>query len=201
MVLELTPDKIKWLHQHGDVVEGHLAHGKNSCVWKVKGKTTTYALKTNHPHSDRWLPLNEEATHLQDANRRGVGPRILLYNLVPEMLFLEYIPGKPLDEWIQIPPKIKDVETVLNELLKQTIALDGLGLQHLTLTKELRNILVDDKLRPHILDFDKTKYVPNPENKKNLSQYLLHGKTKTVKTIQKILGLNRIKQLTQGLNN
>lgn len=197
MVLELTPDKIQWLQQHGDVIEGHLSHGKNSCVWKVKGKMTTYALKTDHPRSSRWLPLNDEAMHLQDANRRGVGPRILLYNIVPEMLFLEYIPGKPLDEWIQTQPKIKEVEAVLRELLKQANALDEVGLQHRTLTKELRNILIDNNLRPHILDFDKTKYVQNPENKKNLIQYLLHGKTKTAIAIQKLLGITRIRQLTQ----
>jgi predicted Ser/Thr protein kinase len=84
MTLPLTNEKSEWLKRNGYTIESHLAHGKKSCVWKVKYRSTTYVLKTSHPKSDRWLPLSDEAAHLQDANRRGVGPKLVMYNLVPD---------------------------------------------------------------------------------------------------------------------
>lgn len=199
MVLQLSPEKVTWLQEHGDAIEKHLAHGKNSCVWKVRGRLTTYALKTDHPQSDRWLPLSEEAAHLQDANRKGVGPRILEYNLVPELLFLEFIDGKPLNEWIEFEQDPLKIEGIIEKLFKQTRALDNLGLKHVTLTNELRNILVDRKNDPHILDFDKTKYVQNPQNTRELAEYLLNRKNKIAQKIQKVLGENKIKKWIEKL--
>lgn len=194
MVLQLTSEKVKWLQQNGYTIESHLAHGKNSCVWKVKLRNTFYVLKTSHPKSDRWLPLSEEATHLQDVNQRGIGPTLVWYNLIPEMLFLDFIEGKDFGEWLGLTKKA-ELETVLRHIFKQTNVLNERGLKHFELGKNPNNIRVDTNNYPHLLDFDKTKYVQNPENTKEIIQQWLFGKSKIAKTIQKMLGVDGINRL------
>jgi len=127
------------------------------------------ALKVLRSDSNR-ASLGEEEKLLLVANRCGVGPRLIASS--DSAIAMEYIDGKYLSKWLEEPHTTEEVRYVARKLLSQCYRLDKEGLDHGELSDAKKHILVDERGRPHILDFETASMNRKCRNLVSMLSYL-----------------------------
>jgi predicted Ser/Thr protein kinase len=96
--------------------------------------------------------LRGEAAYLRAANGVGVGPKLLGEG--GAVLAMEYIEGKFLSKWLQLPHAKEEVAYVLRSLLAQCRRLDSSGIDHGELSDAKKHVIVNCADMPFIIDFE-----------------------------------------------
>ena len=152
-----------------------LGKGCVGIVAKAQTQGRIVALKIRRVDADR-QDMAHEATMLKLANSVGVGPKLLGQS--KNFLVMEFIKGVPLHHWVELLPKRgakKRVRKTVARLLDDCFRLDGIHLDHGELSEAPKNVIVDSRDRPRIVDFESASDRRRPSNVTSITQYLLIG--------------------------
>jgi len=166
-------------------------------AYTEKGKV---ALKIRRMDADR-KEMQHEAEMLKKANSVEVGPKLL--GASENFLLMEFIKGPLLFQWISTlkgrGTKAR-IQKVLRDILEQCWRLDKIGLDHGELSKAPKHIIVDEKDKPHIVDFETASVNRRVANVTSMCQYLFIG-SEVAKIMKKRFGYINKDALIESLRN
>jgi len=177
-----------------------LGKGCVGIVVAVHTDTGKGALKIRRVDADR-AGMQNEAKMLRRANAINVGPKLL--NVTENFLFMEFIEGKLLPQWIEALKgrgTKSRIRWVLRTVLEQCYRLDEAGLDHGELSRAPKHIIVDEDDRPHLVDFETASINRRVSNVTSICQYLFIG-SQAAKTIKRKLGGIDEKNLIRALRD
>lgn len=163
-----------------------LGKGCVSIVAVARKGRRRYALKIRRTDADR-ASMDHEVEMQKIANSAGVGPK--LYGFTKDLILMELIEGTAFPEWIEKEGvRMKGVtRRVLREILEKCRRLDSAGLDHGELSRAPKHIIIDDKGRARIVDFETSSVMRRVSNITSIAQYLFIKGT-IPKTVHKIVG-------------
>lgn len=175
-VIELSATGVTSLRFTGSVfLDGIPVLGKG-CVGIVVQAVlddVLIALKIRREDADRPSMMNESKL-LRLANSVDVGPHLI--TATRNFLAMNLFDGTPLFRWVEGITKDKVVKSVLQDLLCACFRLDAIGLDHGELSHAPKNVLVNGKHEPCIVDFESASTVRRISNVTSLLQYFLFGR-------------------------
>jgi putative serine/threonine protein kinase len=130
------------------------------------------AVKIRRTDADR-TTLLDEARLLRLANSVNVGPTLI--RATRNFLIMQLFDGLPLYLWAQRTRKPSLARRVLRQLLIECFKLDAIGLDHGELSHAPKNVLVNSRNTPCIVDFESASSSRRAANVTSLIQYFLFG--------------------------
>ncbi len=149
-----------------------LGKGYVGIVVAAQTETGLAALKIRRVDADR-KEMEHEAEMLAEANRLGIGPRLI--DRRKDFLLMEFLRGALLPQWVKsIEGKgaRNRIRNVLRDILEQCFQLDQAGLDHGELSRAPKHIIVDAHDKPHIIDFETASRMRRKANVTSVCQYL-----------------------------
>lgn len=131
--------------------------------------------------------MEYEARMLKIANSVNVGPHIFSYTR--DFIIMEYIHGSEISSWISS----LDIESseklrkVLRACFEDCYKLDRIGLDHGELSDASRHVIIDERLKPVIIDFSNASTTRKVSNVTSFFSYIIYGKVAS--TVRQILGI------------
>jgi len=120
--------------------------------------------------TDSAVPSMEKEALMQTmANSLGVGPRIIKHST--DMIVMEYVGGVNLDEFIASKPE--SLGGVVWGVLNQCYVMDVNGLDHGQLTDSSNHVIIQENIRPVIIDFSHASNTRKTSNLTSFVSYLL----------------------------
>ena len=162
-------------------------------VIALRGKSRV-ALKIRRIDANR-KNMTREAKLLKKANEVGVAPKLI--DACKNFLVMELICGDLLPEWIEKKVSKEDTCRVLKDILEQCWRLDMVGLDHGELSHAPKHIIVNEKQKPIIVDFEAASIKRRPSNVTSACQFLFMNR-RTSKFSMK-LGLEDGKSIINAL--
>jgi len=168
---------------------GGLGRGHSSNVFLVAdSRGVKFVAKVERLDSTRFRMAERESGFLKLANSVGVGPKLFSFDLERRIILMEFVDGVTFDGWLFSNPGKKALGSFVEELFRQAIALDGIGLDHGQLAGRGRNILVRGS-KPIIIDFEKASVNRRCHNLSSLQSFLVKNPHSAVsKKVRVILG-------------
>jgi putative serine/threonine protein kinase len=133
------------------------------------------AMKIRRIDADR-SGMQHEAEMLRLANKVGVGP--CLIGVSVNFLLMEFVEGDFLPKWLENhrgKGTIKQIRSILHEVLEQCWLLDRAGLDHGELSHASKHIIVRANDKPCIIDFETASIIRRKSNVTSICQYLFIG--------------------------
>jgi putative serine/threonine protein kinase len=127
------------------------------------------ALKIRRVDADR-SGMRHEAEMLKKANSVRVGPKLLCVS--KDFLLMQFIDGDLLPKWVGKRRGKAQIRKVLREVLEQCWRLDVAGLDHGELSHAPKHIIVNNKNKPFIVDFETASLNRKPSNVTSICQFL-----------------------------
>jgi putative serine/threonine protein kinase len=152
-------------------------------------------LKIRRLDADR-IRMKHEAEMLAKANSANVGPKFL--NFSRNFLLMQYVDGDLLPEWLDKQIEKVLVKRLLREILEQCWSLDLLELDHGELSHAPKHVIVDEKDKPFIVDFESASLSRRPSNVTSICQFLFISGL-VAKRISEILGKRERKAIIDAL--
>ncbi len=169
-----------------------LGKGYASIVVKaVDFEDNVVAVKIRRVDSRR-PSLVEEAENLALANSVNVGPRLL--GFTENVIVYEFIEGVKIDSYI-VNSSDETVKNVLLSLLQQCFRLDMIGLDHGELSRPYSHILVTNKNKPYIIDFESSSALRRPSNVTSIIGSLIIKNGPLQEYIRGVLEINNLDKL------
>lgn len=138
---------------------------------------------------------------LKKANSVEVGPKLL--DTSENFLLMKFIKGPLLFQWISTlrgrGTKAR-IRKVLRDILEQCWRLDKIGLDHGELSKAPKHIIVDEKDKPQIVDFETASVNRRVSNVTSMCQYLFIG-SEVAKIVKRKLSYINMDTLIEPLRN
>ena len=156
------------------------------------------ALKIRRVDADR-VSLFHEADMLKKANSAGVGPEFV--DVSKNFLLMQLIEGELLPEWLKENRKASEVRQVLSEVMEQCWQMDLSGLDHGELSKAPKHIIVDQFMKPYIVDFETASDLRKPSNLTAICQYLTMSGGPIPRRISEIVGERNRDEVIQALRS
>jgi putative serine/threonine protein kinase len=146
------------------------------------------ALKIRRVDADR-SRMQREAALLRKANSVSVGPGLLAVSR--NFLIMQFIDGTLLPRWLAECTRKNRIRTVLRELLEQCYRLDMAGLDHGELSHAPKHVIIDEKDKPFIVDFETASLNRRPSNVTSICQFLFVSGPIAVTIAEKIGSRNK----------
>jgi release factor glutamine methyltransferase len=140
------------------------AKGKRGVIY-IDGK---YCIKEKNPDASK-DSLANEADFLQKLNKQKIGPKFVSFD--GKLLKREFIKGVAIEEFIE-SANAKDILKVINDVLAQCRAMDGMKINKTELTNPYKDIIVDKKNKAFLIDFERCKFSTKPQNVNQFIQYI-----------------------------
>jgi putative serine/threonine protein kinase len=143
--------------------------------------------------------LEDEAKFLKMVNAYNIGPK--LYHTSKDFIIMEYVEGKKISEYVrELKGKgaSRRLKNVVKEMLEQAFKLDQNGIAHNELSNPLKHIIVDDKEKPVIIDFESATLNKKYSNLTALAQSLFIG-GKISPKIRKIMNIKDKEKIVSAL--
>ena len=139
------------------------SEGKRSFVYKQGA----VVVKVEKPNIQAVARIENEAKWLQVLNKKGIGP--IFYHLEENELYMEFIDGVLLLEYVKGVSKKKTVEVLL-DLLEQCRVMDLLLVSKFEMHHPLKHVIVREG-KPVQIDFERCKTMLKPKNVTQLCQF------------------------------
>ena len=130
--------------------------------------------------------LQYEAKMLQHANLVQVGPKF--HNVSTNCLVMELIVGNLLPLWLKSNSNKSIIKKILKDILNQCYRLDLLGLDHGELSKATKHIIVNNELKPFIVDFETASINRSVSNVTSICQFLFLNYGEVGKIVRSFIG-------------
>jgi putative serine/threonine protein kinase len=154
------------------------------------------ALKIRRVDADR-LGLQREAQMLAKANSVQVGPSLI--SVSRNFLLMQLIDGYLLPNWLGAHKEKEQVRGVLNEVLEQCWRLDNIGLDHGELSKAPKHLIIDEKQKPFIVDFETASVNRKPANVTSACQFLFTSCGAVARAVAEVLGERKREEIIWAL--
>jgi putative serine/threonine protein kinase len=155
------------------------------------------ALKARRVDADR-SRMQHEAEMLKKANSVRVGPGLL--GASKNFLLMQFIDGDLLPKWLEKRKGKRQVRKVLREVLEQCWRLDKAGLDHGELSHAPKHIIIDQKDKVFIVDFETASANRKPSNVTSICQFLFISGVVAEEVAEK-LGRKDKKAIINALKN
>lgn len=132
------------------------------------------ALKIRRTDADR-ADMLHEAELLKEANIVDVGPKLL--DVSENLLLMQLADGELLPKWLQKRVSRTRMKKVFRSVLEQCWRLDDLGLDHGELSHAPKHVIVTEKDRVFIVDFESASRNRKPANVTSIFHYLFFSET------------------------
>lgn len=174
-----------------------LGKGCVGIVLVAHTKAGKAALKIRRTDADR-NEMFHEAEMLTKANTVNVGPKLLKTS--KNFLLMQLIEGQHFPEWIQnTEPEDKNhILQTIKDVLEQCYKLDEEGLDHGELSTAPKHIIIDQKDKAYLIDFETASTERRTANVTSVCQYLFMG-SQTAHTVEEKIGKQNKKQLIKTL--
>ncbi|MBI2208897.1 methyltransferase [Candidatus Woesearchaeota archaeon] len=164
----------------------YFAKGKRGFIFIGRYKSKKIAIKTKNPRSEAILRIENEANFLKVLNKKNIGPRLLfhgqdflVYEFVDGIAFTEFLESKKADK--------KGVLKAIKNIFEQLFEMDKLNINKEEMSHPVKHVIISNKNRPVLLDFERSHYIKNPGNVTQFCDFLIS------KRILQLLKNNRIK--------
>ncbi len=141
--------------------------------------------------------LLHEARMLSKANTVSVGPKLV--GASRNFILTQLIEGNHLPNWLKNQREKPVVQKVLGEILEQCWRLDELGLDHGELSKAPKHIIIDNKLKPWIIDFETASDTRKPSNVTAMCNFLFSGGGSVVQLVSDVVGKRDKNEIIKAL--
>ena len=162
-----------------------LGKGFVGIVVKANIQRKAFAVKIRRIDASR-KELLHEAKMLLKANSIQVGPKF--QSVSKNCLVMELIKGSLLPIWLESCSDKSVIKSVFKDLLYQCRRLDNLGLDHGELSKATKHIIMNNKLKPFIVDFETASTTRKVSNVTSICQFLFLNYGEVGKTAVRIIG-------------
>ncbi|MGE0792843.1 MAG: RIO1 family regulatory kinase/ATPase [Candidatus Woesearchaeota archaeon] len=146
-----------------------LDKGKHGLVYKAKLKDKFVAIKTKLPSSKSQNTAILEANYLEKVNKFNIGPKLIEKN--ENYVVMEFIEGVRIDKFLETATN-EEKEKVINNILKQLETLDKNNINKSELTNPYKHIIINKKLKPVLIDFERARFKTKPQNVNQFKEYL-----------------------------
>ena len=160
-----------------------LGKGCVSVVVLAHSESGRVALKIRRMDADR-PDMSREARYLEVANKSGVGPRLIAQSA--NFLLMEYVEGSTLQEWLKTSRSKTRMKSILRSVMEDCWRLDKVGLDHGELSAAPKHILIPERDKPVIIDFESASTSRRMANVTSVCQYLFIGSALAA-TIQRLI--------------
>jgi release factor glutamine methyltransferase len=157
---------LKSLEEKGISDVKKIAKGHRGLIYTGKLKGRKIVVKKKRPESKAVGRIQNEASWLKKLNKKKIGPKFRF--LDKDYFVYDYVSGQFLPDFLEKASK-KNIVRVLASVMKQCFVLDKLKVNKEEMHRPLKHVLVDNKLKVVMLDFERTHETDKP---KNLSQFL-----------------------------
>lgn len=147
-----------------------LAKGKRSSVFVGTQKNKQVAVKIFDKHIDRSF---NEAYWLKRLNKVGIGPKLISYH--KNKVMYEFVDGIPIKEFLL---KDDDPKDVIIQSLIQCRKLDLEQVAKEELQHPDKHILITEKRKVFMIDFEKCHSTKNPKNVTQFGQFIMSPKVR-----------------------
>lgn len=149
-----------------------LSFGKRGIVLKAKKDDLDVAIKLSRPESKANNSMLMEAKYLEKVNELGIGPKLIDSN--DFFVVMEYVEGMRIDEWL-INSSKEETLGMLSVLFHQLFSLDKAGINKSEMTNPYKHVIIKKDLIPVMIDFERARFTPKPQNVTQFSQFLIGG--------------------------
>lgn len=192
-IRQLAAMGVTSLRFEGSTLIGGVPILGKGCVGIVTGACIDgipIALKIRRLDADR-TTMVDESRLLRIANSIGVGPTLI--TATRNFLAMELFNGLPLFKWCEGSgaKSGKMVRRALGALLQDCFKLDTVGLDHGELSRAPKNVLVNRRGAPCIIDFESASTARRVSNVTSIIQYFLFGRISQVVNATKLFPKRR----------
>lgn len=145
-------------------------HGKRGLIYIGKIGNKKIAIKVQRKDTEARQSINNEAKKLKLLKKYGIGVNILFSG--NDFFVYDFVTGDFIKEFFE-NEQYKNFKKVLTDLFEQLYKLDRLKLNKEEMHHPDKHIIVTKKLKPILIDFERTKKVARPKNVTQFCQYLI----------------------------
>ncbi len=137
------------------------------------------AIKIKNIESKAAGSIRNEGLWLERLNQERIGPQLIKAGEVDgkEYVIYQFVEGKEILEWMEGAEQ-KIIETVFQDVLEQCFRLDQLGVTKEEMHHPLKHILVTEKNRAFLIDFERTRLTDKPQNVTQFVEFICRIKEK-----------------------
>jgi putative serine/threonine protein kinase len=156
----------------------YFTKGHRGILYTGKYKGKKVVVKAKLPSSLAIGRIENEGNWLKRLNKVGVGPKLIFacedyffYSFVEGEFFIDFV--KKLEKGIKSKKKIIGI---IDEVLKQCFELDKLNVDKEEMHHPLKHVLIDEKFKVTLLDFERCHIVEYPKNVTQFVVFLMRAK-------------------------
>lgn len=151
----------------------YFSKGKRGLIFVSTYKNKKFVLKTKNP-SSAIDTIENEALFNKKLNIIGVGPKFYFFHPKKFFLVREKIEGENICKWLSldVSEKNKKFKKIALNLLEQCRKMDLAGINKQELTHPDKDIIIDKKGVPWIIDFERCRSTNKPHNVNQICQFL-----------------------------
>lgn len=150
----------------------YFSRGKRGFIFTGQLKNKKIAVKAKNPKSGAILRIENEIKFLKMLNKKNIGPKLLFsgddflaYEFVDGIRFMEFLEKKSTDK--------KIVLEVIKNIFGQLFGMDRLKINKEEMSHPVKHIIITNKNRPVLLDFERCHHVKNPGNVTQFCDFLM----------------------------
>lgn len=154
----------------GDI--SFIGKGTNSLVIKGLFKDNVVIIKILRLDASR-DSLIHEAEILTDLEETGIAPKIIASS--NWFIIEEFIDGVLIRDFLQkdiYSYRKSEIDLLIRDILTKSHELDQLGIDHGELNRADKHVIITDKLKSKIIDFESASKLRRPKNLTSISHYL-----------------------------
>jgi HemK-related putative methylase len=179
------------------------AKGHRGIVYAGRLKNSKAAIKIERKDAAAKGRIRNEIKWLEVLNKHGIGPKIIYAN--KDYFICEFIEGRFILDFIENSNKNR-VTAVLKELFKQCFAMDKLRINKEEMHHPLKHVIVNEKGKVILVDFERAHKTKKPKNVTQLCQFVIKDYVrKTLKnkgaTINKEKVISAAKNYRKNMSN
>jgi uridylate kinase len=150
----------------------YFSKGKRGFIFIGNYKGKKIAIKAKNPKSDAILRIENEIKFLKILNKKNIGPKLLfhekdflVYEFADGVTFTEFLKSKKADK--------KRVLKAIKNIFGQLFEMDKLNINKEEMSHPVKHIIISNKNKPVLLDFERSHYVKNPGNVTQFCDFLV----------------------------
>ncbi|MEK7203222.1 MAG: hypothetical protein AAB653_02795, partial [Patescibacteria group bacterium] len=150
----------------------YLAKGKRGLVFTGEYKNKKIAIKIKNPESEAVLRINNEINFLKILNKKNIGPKLLFYD--KDFLAYEFVEGINISEFLEKPAINKKIIIgLIKKIMSQMHIMDKLKINKEEMSHPQKHILIDEKNKPILIDFERARHTIKPSNATQFCDFLI----------------------------
>jgi release factor glutamine methyltransferase len=169
------------------------AKGKRGVVYRADYLGKKVAVKTENPASKAVEQIKNEINILRELNRYGIGPEI--YFSDRNWLVMDFIEGELIGDFLKRASK-SEIVSVLKSILNTCSELDQLGINKQEMNHPRKHIIIDKKLHPVFIDFERARKTSRPKNVGQFVQYIISSNTSKILN-EKRINMDKAKMIAR----